>query len=240
MSLAVAQPDITIREVEVELTRLRPNWAAGVELRELALLFAILKVGQSTQKLVWFTDYPATFVINLVEELRQRGKLFTGLSPQFVLSQCPGSEDLIAVVTGARPFVPTTAPVKPIIRLAPVQPVVKEKVMSKPNPTPDAENCWCGRPARHRGVHKRQGTNQHTKQEKSAKIESATAIAEIRQAEPKLVPARVSNCCEKAVQIGGGSLRLVADGVNLLELSDRDRELIYSMTGLMSKYQEAV
>lgn len=243
MTAQQVQSDITIGDIEVALTKLRPHWAPGVEPRELALLFAILKVGQSTQKLVWFTQYPATFVINLVEELRQRGKLFTGLSPQFVLSQCPGSEDLIAVVTGARPYVPTAKPVKPVIRLAPT-PAIKEETMSKPKPEPPAtetaESCWCGREARHKGWHKGE---RPVKKTTVAAVKSAPAVAEKRQpepkAEPKPEPIRTNNCCEKAVQVGGGSLRLVADGVNLLELTDRDRELIYSITGLMDKYQEA-
>jgi len=240
MTAQQIQPDITIRDIEVELTRFRPNWAPGVELRELALLFAILKVGQSTQKLVWFTQYPATFIINLVEELRQRGKLYTGLSPQFVLSQCPGSEDLIAVVTGARPYVPTAEPVKPVIRRA-LAPAIKEESMSKPKPEPPAtdtaENCWCGREARHKGRHRGQGPG--TK--KAAAVKSAPVVAEKRQPEPKAepkpeAPRAAGQASRKTIPFAGGTLTLVVD-VNLLELRGTEREFVFALIDQLQGYE---
>lgn len=243
MTAQQVQPEITIGDIEVELTRLRPNWAPGVEPRELALLFAILKVGQSTQKLVWFTQYPAPFIINLVEELRQRGKLFTGLSPQFVLSQCPGSEDLIAIVTCARPFVPTPQ-IKPVIRLAPAPVITQEETMSKskqtvvaPSATETKENCWCGREARHKGQHRGQGPG--TK--KAAAVKSAPVVAEKRQPEPKAEPKPESTPAprhrsQKAIPFAGGTLTLVVD-VNLLELKGAEREFVFALIDQLQAYE---
>lgn len=238
MTAQQSQSDITIGDIEVELTKLRPNWATGVEPRELALLFAILKVGTSTQKLVWFTGYPAPFIINLVEELRQRGKLFTGLSPQFVLNQCPGSEDLIAVVTGARPFVP--APAKPIIRLAPAQPI-KEESMPEPKETPRTENCWCGREARHKGRHEGQGVNGTSKREAAKQTVAVLAVTEKRQPEPKTEPTPEARCAgvhrsQKAIPFAGGTLTLVVD-VNLLELRGTEREFVFALIDQLQGYE---
>ncbi len=230
MTAQQSQSDITIGDIEVELTKLRPNWATGVEPRELALLFAILKVGTSTQKLVWFTGYPATFVINLVEELRQRGKLFTGLSPQFVLSQCPGSEDLIAVVTGARPFVP--APVKPVIRLAPAQPI-KEEIMSKEStPTPAAcckRNTWCVKESGHRGTCRKppEQTRAHT-------------VIRASHETPALIAPKSANGnsqrSQKSIPFAGGTLTLVVD-VNLLELKGAEREFVFALIDQLQGYE---
>lgn len=241
MTAQQIQPDITIRDIEVELTRFRPNWAPGVELRELALLFAILKVGQSTQKLVWFTQYPATFIINLVEELRQRGKLYIGLSPQFVLSQCPGSEDLIAVVTGARPFVP--APAKPIIRLAPQAPAIKEESMSEPKtPKTEPESCWCGREAKHKGLHRGQGPgSKKAVTAAAAAVKSAPIVAEERQPEPKAelkpeAPRAAGQASRKTIPFAGGTLTLVVD-VNLLELRGTEREFVFALIDQLQGYE---
>jgi hypothetical protein len=99
--------EITINEVELKIAGLpgiQGVFSQGVELRELALLFAILKVGQSVKSLVEYTGYPPHFVLNMVTHLSQRGLLMPHLSPNYVLKECPGSHELIALVTGARPY----------------------------------------------------------------------------------------------------------------------------------------
>lgn len=229
----VQKAEIVIGDIESRVLALKANWPDGAEMRELALLFAILKVGESTQKLQWFTHYDPKFIINQVHQLRCHGKLFTGLSSQFVLSQLPGSEALIAEITGARPFV--EAP-KPKLTLAPTpqfQPEVKPMPEEKSTLKPDAENCWCGREARHKGWHR----GQSPKTNKVA-VKSAPAIADKRAPERPKSIAPANGRAEKSVAMGGGTITLIADGVNFLELADRDRQLVYTLTDLMSKHNE--
>ena len=104
---AAAPSGITVTEIERQVEALRSNWPCDAELRELALLFAILKQGSNQTKLKRFTGYDSQFIHQMLDELRHHGKLFTGtLTAQFVLSQLPGSEDLIEQITGARPVAP--------------------------------------------------------------------------------------------------------------------------------------
>jgi hypothetical protein len=102
---SVAAPglgSVTIREIEERLTALNPSWSQD-DVRIASVLFAILKEGTSTQKLLAFTRYSSEFLLNHVEYLRQRGLLITGtLSTQFVLNRCPGAEDLVERITGQR------------------------------------------------------------------------------------------------------------------------------------------
>jgi hypothetical protein len=173
--------ELTIKDIEAELLKIRPNWIPGAELRELALLFAVLKVGQGLQKLVWFTGYEATFVVRMIRELQQHGKLYTGLSVQFVLTQCPGCEHLIEKVTGA-PVAP-----KPALALAPKPKEITMSTKSEPETVETAEpkkNCWCGREMKHKGHHRGQGVNGTSKREK-AKIVAALTVTEKRQSELK-------------------------------------------------------
>jgi hypothetical protein len=93
---------VTINEIEDHISELYPSASLDAR-RSLSMLFAILRQGASVQKLQWFTKYDLDFVRELVEALRSRGLLYTGtLSTQYVLSQVPGSEDLIEKITGQR------------------------------------------------------------------------------------------------------------------------------------------
>lgn len=92
----------TISEIEMELLEIRPE-TSDLALREMGLLFVILRVGYSIEKLAQFTNYPREFLRDRVEGLRGRGLLFTGnLSTQWLLDQVPGSEGLIERITGQR------------------------------------------------------------------------------------------------------------------------------------------
>lgn len=99
---------ITIGDIERQVLALRANWPLDAELRELALLFAVLKEGSSIGKLMRFTQYDKLFISAMTEDLGQHNKLVTGtLSEHFLLKMLPGSEQLIAEITGGRPV---TAP----------------------------------------------------------------------------------------------------------------------------------
>src|SRR5262245_60639648 len=92
----------TIDEIERRILELLPGASLNAR-RSFGLPFAILKQGSSVQKLQWFTSYDMDFIRESVEALRSRGLLYTGtLSTQYVLSQVPGSEDLIERITGQR------------------------------------------------------------------------------------------------------------------------------------------
>lgn len=105
---------ITIAEIERQVLALRANWPLEAELRELALLFAVLKEGSSIGKLMQYTGYEKRFISGMTEDLRQHNKLVTGvLSEQFLLKMLPGSEQLIAEITGGKPVTaPKETPVK--------------------------------------------------------------------------------------------------------------------------------
>jgi hypothetical protein len=93
---------VTIDDIEYRILELFPGASLGAR-RSFSMLFAILKQGASVQKLQWFTKYDLDFVRESVEALRSRGLLYTGtLSTQYVLSQVPGSGDLIEKITGQK------------------------------------------------------------------------------------------------------------------------------------------
>lgn len=130
--LARDESAINITEIERQVEALRAHWPEGAQLRELAMLFAILKEGSSTIKLKWFTKYDDHFIRFFVEELRQHGKLFTGtLTAQFILSQLPGSEPLIEAITGVRPVKPSTMPIAIAAAVAP--PIHEEPIQQELN-----------------------------------------------------------------------------------------------------------
>lgn len=92
---------VTIEEIKDFIHALYPD--ERFDWRRVSLLFAILKVGCSIPKLEDFTRWPRPMLQAEVERLRMRGHLFTGqLSTHWVLSQVPGSEDLIERITGQR------------------------------------------------------------------------------------------------------------------------------------------
>jgi hypothetical protein len=149
---------ITITEIERQVEALRARWPEGAQLRELAMLFAILKEGSSTIKLKWFTKYDDHFIRFFVEELRQHGKLFTGtLTAQFILSQLPGSEHLIEAITGVRPAKPSIAIAPAVAPPIHQEPTQKENNAMSTKPTddgpvqpvkPEAASAQCPRDSR--------------------------------------------------------------------------------------------
>lgn len=97
-----ADQGVTIEVIEGRVAEIYPETALN-DRRSLSLLFAILKQGTSLQKLQWFTRYDARFIGERLDALRDRGLIFTGaLSPRYILSQAPGSEELIEKITGQR------------------------------------------------------------------------------------------------------------------------------------------
>lgn len=159
---------ITIADIEARVAKLKAGWPEGATLQETSALFAMLKVGSSVNRLVWFTKYDRTFVYDLVEALRRTGKLMTGIpSATFVLSRCLGSEELIEAITGSPARLPeschqavfappSTAPRKGVKRMS-ANPTDGPVAPTPAHQSEASSQCWCGREANHRGLHKTKG-----------------------------------------------------------------------------------
>ena len=122
--------EVTIKEIESGILALRPDLAGDeISLREMALLFAILKCGPKQGALIIFTHYQADLIRRVLIELTDHRVLITGaISPQFILRQLPGCRDLIERITGAA-------------------------IAARENPMPEKEEglCKCGKELKHKG-----------------------------------------------------------------------------------------
>lgn len=129
--------DITIREIELGIIALQPDLEGNIlQLRQMAMLLAILKCGPKRQELSEFTHYNAKVIGDVIDELTQHRLLLTGaISPQFILQQMPGSRDLIERVSG------------PVVRE--VAPMVKKPIEDVSDDV--AEMCGCGILLPHKG-----------------------------------------------------------------------------------------
>lgn len=97
--------EISIEDIETKVRRLRRGWPPGSSLQVVSALFAMLRVGTNLPKLTSFTKYSTDLLLKLTDDLRAHGQLLAGVpSAQFVLKQCPGSEELIESLTGSRPI----------------------------------------------------------------------------------------------------------------------------------------
>ena len=247
-------PGITIGEIERRLLEMKANWAPGVELRELGVLFAMLKVGQDIQKLQWFTKYETRFIINLREELRRNNKLFAGLSQSFVLSQCPDSEELIAIVTGARPYVPRAtvpAPKAKPLTLVPAETPVTKTI--EENPMPEVKSAAatnaeasaqstkcpnCEKPYKHRGM----CTGKNGKTAHAEKLGGPLRQADDLERPKPLTGAgtvRAQAVSQKVIRLAGGGSVILAVNANFLDLTEKDRGLVFGLSDLLRKYEEA-
>jgi hypothetical protein len=160
---------IAIADIEASVVKLRSGWPDGATLRDIATVFAMLKVGSSVGRLRQFTGYDSKFIYDLVEQLRRHGKLMTGApSARFVLSQCPGAEELIEAITGApacvpdeshqAAFAPPSTTSKGARRMSTTPSAPEIVPVAQTESKPDTESCWCGRePKNHRGLHREGG-----------------------------------------------------------------------------------
>jgi len=156
--------EISIEDIEAQVHRLRRGWPPGSSLQLISALFAMLRVGTNLPKLKSFTNYPTDLLLNLTDELRAHGQLLSGVpSGQFVLQQCPGSENLIKSLTGSCPpgdipehqaaFAPPAVTSQSKIRK---ESPVSESLSSAIKPVSEsseevADTCTCGKISNHIG-----------------------------------------------------------------------------------------
>lgn len=212
------QNEVTIEYIENELLARKSAWVKGAELRELALLFAILKEGDSIRKLLAFTSYDSRFILGFTEELRARGLLFSGLGSQFVLRQCPGTEDLIAIVTGARPFEPH----QQIVQKS--EPKIGGMVMDDKC----QRNEWCTKGYKHIGK---------CRQPEDWKGEKETGVARpvvAKNGNGQQINGTVMGQSQKSVEFAGGRLTLTLEA-NLFDLTSAQRNFVF---GLIDQIQD--
>jgi len=200
---------VTIRDIEHRLRELNPAWTDEA-VRIASVLFAILKEGCSTRKLLAFTRYPSEFLMNHVECLRQRGELFTGtLSSQFVTQQVPGAEDLVERITGQR--LTTT---KEVSRVSETTNGHASSAQVK-----ECHASGCAKPkghtGRHTGAQKQTARKRRTSARAALQVAQATSDAEA----PKVSFSIVYIDNEVEVRLKGDSMPKLKGALELLNRS---------------------